>query len=336
MVKAEWTAKGFADDPVEAKSKEELVEMIAALKREKNAVILGHYYQHGDIQDIADFVGDSLAMAQWAAQVEADVLVVCGVHFMGETAKILCPDKMVLVPDLNAGCSLADSCPADEFAKFVATHPNHQVISYVNTSAAVKAYTDVVVTSSNARQIVDSFPNDAKLIFGPDRNLGGYINSITGRNMILWDGACHVHSQFSVEALIELKKQYPNAAVLAHPECKDVILKLSDVIGSTAALLSYAQKSDKKQFIVVTESGILHEMHKSCPNNEFNPAPPETTKGGTSCICNECNYMRLNTLEKVYNCLRYEYPQVEVDADIAAKSIKPIERMLELSEKLVK
>ena len=199
----------------------------------------------------------------------------------------------------------------------------------------MKAHTDVVVTSSNARQIVESFPQDAKLIFGPDRNLGGYINSITGRNMLLWDGACHVHSQFSVEALIELKKQYPEAAVLAHPECKGVILKLADVIGSTAALLSYAQKSDKKQFIVVTESGILHEMQKSCPDKEFIPAPPEMTEGNTSCGCNECNYMRLNTLEKVYNCLRYEFPQVEVDADIAAKAIKPIERMLELSEKLV-
>ena len=238
MLKSEWTAKGFADEPVEAKSREELVEMIEALKREKNAVILGHYYQRGEIQDIADFVGDSLAMAQWAAKVEADVLVVCGVHFMGETAKILCPDKMVLVPDLNAGCSLADSCPADAFAQFVAQHPDHQVISYVNTSAAVKAHTDVVVTSSNARQIVESFPQDAKLIFGPDRNLGGYINSITGRNMLLWDGACHVHSQFSVEALIALKKQYPDAAVLAHPECKGIILQLADVVGSTAALLS--------------------------------------------------------------------------------------------------
>lgn len=333
-MKSEWIAKGFADEPIE--SKENLVEMIRQLKREKNAVILGHYYQRGEIQDIADFVGDSLAMAQWASKVEADVLVVCGVHFMGETAKILCPDKLVLVPDLNAGCSLADSCPADEFAEFVAAHPDHQVISYVNTSAAVKAHTDVVVTSSNARQIVESFPQDAKLIFGPDRNLGGYINSITGRNMLLWDGACHVHSQFSVEALIELKKQYPNAAVLAHPECKGVILKLADVIGSTAALLSYAQKSDKRQFIVVTESGILHEMQKSCPDKEFIPAPPETTEGGTSCGCNECNYMRLNTLEKVYNCLRYEYPQIEVDASIADKAIKPIERMLELSEKLVK
>ncbi|MBQ2436045.1 MAG: quinolinate synthase NadA [Bacteroidaceae bacterium] len=334
MMKSEWVAKGFADEPVE--NKEQLVEMILQLKREKNAVILGHYYQRSEIQDIADFVGDSLAMAQWAAKVEADVLVVCGVHFMGETAKILCPDKMVLVPDLNAGCSLADSCPADKFAEFVAAHPEHQVISYVNTSAAVKAHTDVVVTSSNAQQIVESFPQDAKLIFGPDRNLGGYINSITGRNMLLWDGACHVHSQFSVGSLIDMKKQYPDAAVLAHPECKEVILKLADVIGSTAALLSYAKKSEKQQFIVVTESGILHEMQKSCPDKVFIPALPEAIDGKTACSCNECNYMRLNTLEKVYNCLRYEYPQIEVDAEIAAKAIKPIERMLQLSDKLVK
>ena len=333
-MKSEWVAKGFADEPIE--NKEQLVEMILQLKREKNAVILGHYYQRSEIQDIADFVGDSLAMAQWAAKVEADVLVVCGVHFMGETAKILCPDKMVLVPDLNAGCSLADSCPADKFAEFVAAHPEHQVISYVNTSAAVKAHTDVVVTSSNARQIVESFPQDAKLIFGPDRNLGGYINSITGRNMLLWDGACHVHSQFSVGSLIDMKKQYPDAAVLAHPECKEVILKLADVIGSTAALLSYAKKSEKQQFIVVTESGILHEMQKSCPDKVFIPALPEAIDGKTACSCNECNYMRLNTLEKVYNCLRYEYPQIEVDAEIAAKAIKPIERMLQLSDKLVK
>lgn len=333
-MKSEWVAKGFADEPIE--NKEQLVEMILQLKREKNAVILGHYYQRSEIQDIADFVGDSLAMAQWAAKVEADVLVVCGVHFMGETAKILCPDKMVLVPDLNAGCSLADSCPADKFAEFVAAHPDHQVISYVNTSAAVKAHTDVVVTSSNARQIVESFPQDAKLIFGPDRNLGGYINSITGRNMLLWDGACHVHSQFSVGSLIDMKKQYPDAAVLAHPECKEVILKLADVIGSTAALLSYAKKSEKQQFIVVTESGILHEMQKSCPDKVFIPALPEAIDGKTACSCNECNYMRLNTLEKVYNCLRYEYPQIEVDAEIAAKAIKPIERMLLLSDKLVK
>jgi quinolinate synthase len=333
-MKSEWVAKGFADEPIE--NKEQLVEMILQLKREKNAVILGHYYQRSEIQDIADFVGDSLAMAQWAAKVEADILVVCGVHFMGETAKILCPDKMVLVPDLNAGCSLADSCPADKFAEFVAAHPDHQVISYVNTSAAVKAHTDVVVTSSNARQIVESFPQDAKLIFGPDRNLGGYINSITGRNMLLWDGACHVHSQFSVGSLIDMKKQYPDAAVLAHPECKEVILKLADVIGSTAALLSYAKKSEKQQFIVVTESGILHEMQKSCPDKVFIPALPEAIDGKTACSCNECNYMRLNTLEKVYNCLRYEYPQIEVDAEIAAKAIKPIERMLQLSYKLVK
>ena len=253
-----------------------LVEEINDLRKKKNAVILAHYYQRGELQDVADYVGDSLALAQWAAKTDADIIVMCGVHFMGETAKILCPDKKVLVPDLEAGCSLADSCLADEFASFVKSHPGYTVISYVNTSAAVKAYTDVVVTSTNARQIVESFPKDEKIIFGPDRNLGNYINSLTGREMILWDGACHVHEQFSVAKIIELKKQYSDAEVLAHPECKSVLLKLADKVGSTAALLKYAVKSDKKRFIVATESGILHEMQKQCPDKEFIPAPPKT------------------------------------------------------------
>lgn len=224
---------------------------------------MGHYYQKGEIQDIADYIGDSLALAQIAAKTDADILVMCGVHFMGETAKVLCPDKKVLVPDLNAGCSLADSCPADKFAEFVKAHPGYTVISYVNTTAAVKAVTDVVVTSTNAKQIVESFPKDEKIIFGPDRNLGNYINSITGREMLLWDGACHVHEQFSVEKIVELKAQYPDAVVLAHPECKSVVLKLADMVGSTAALLKYAVNSDKQRFIVATEAGILHEMQKS-------------------------------------------------------------------------
>jgi quinolinate synthase len=269
-------------------------------------------------------------MAQWAAKVEADVLVVCGVHFMGETAKILCPDKMVLVPDLNAGCSLADSCPADEFAKYVAAHPDHQVISYVNTSAAVKAHTDVVVTSSNARQIVESFPQDAKLIFGPDRNLGGYINSITGRNMLLWDGACHVHEKFSVEKIIELKNQYPEAKVLVHPECKGAVVKLADKVGSTAALLQYSIKDSANVFIVATESGILHEMQKACPEKTFIPAPPSDS----TCACNECSYMKLVTMQKLYDCLLNESPEIHVDAEVAEKAILPINRMLEISEKL--
>ncbi len=307
-----------------------LITAIEELKKEKNAVILAHYYQSGDIQDIADFVGDSLALAQWAAKTDADVIVMCGVHFMGETAKILCPGKKVLVPDLEAGCSLADSCPADKFAAFVAQHPDHTVISYVNTSAAVKAVTDVVVTSTNARQIVDSFPADEKIIFGPDRNLGNYINSITGREMMLWDGACHVHEQFSVEKIVELKKENPSAEVLAHPECKSTILALADKIGSTAALLKHAVNSDKEVFIVATESGILHEMQKQCPQKTFIPAPPNDS----TCACNECSFMRLNTMEKLYDCLKNETPEIIVDEAVAAKAIRPIQRMLDISETL--
>jgi quinolinate synthetase A len=243
---------------------------------------------------------------------------------MGETAKILCPDKMVLVPDLNAGCSLADSCPADKFAQFVNEHPDHTVISYVNTTAAVKAVTDIVVTSTNAKQIVDSFPKDEKLIFGPDRNLGNYINSITGRSMLLWDGACHVHEQFSVEKIVELKKQYPDAVILAHPECKGAVLKVADFVGSTAAILKFAVKSDKKNFIVATESGVIHEMKKQCPEKTFIPAPPNDS----TCACNECNFMRLNSLEKLYNCLKYEWPTIEVDEAVAKEAVKPIKRCL--------
>ena len=303
------------------------VEEIKKLKSEKNAVIMAHYYQSADIQDIADYIGDSLALAQWAAKTDADIIVMCGVHFMGETAKILSPDKKVLVPDMNAGCSLADSCPADEFAEFVSKYPDHTVISYVNTTAAVKAHTDVVVTSTNAKKIVDSFPMDAKIIFGPDKNLGGYINAVTGRNMILWNGCCHVHSQFSIEKLKELKAQYPEAEVLAHPECKKELLDLADFIGSTAALLSYSGKSDKTQFIVATESGILHQMKKDYPNKQFIPVPPETG----NCACNECNYMRMNTMEKLYNCLKNESPEIIVDSQVAEKSVRPIIKMLEMS-----
>lgn len=328
MIKEEWLKKGYVTEPVDKKM--DLKEAIDKLRKEKNALILAHYYQTGDIQDIADYVGDSLALAQWAAKSQADILVLCGVHFMGETAKVLCPDKKVLVPDLNAGCSLADSCPADEFARFVKEHPGYTVISYVNTTAAVKAVTDVVVTSTNAKQIVESFSKDEKIIFGPDRNLGNYINSITGRNMLLWDGACHVHEQFSVEKILELKKQYPDAVILAHPECKSVVLKLADIVGSTAALLKSAVKSDKKDFIVATESGIIHEMKKQCPGKNFIPAPPNDS----TCACNECSFMRLNSLEKLYNCLKYEWPAIEVDKEIALKAVKPIKRMLEISEEL--
>lgn len=320
--------KGYVDAPIN--SNINLKEEILRLKKEKNAVILAHYYQKGEIQDLADYIGDSLALAQIAARIEAPVIVLCGVHFMGETAKILCPDKKVLVPDTNAGCSLADSCPANEFEKFIIEHPGHTVISYVNTSAGVKALTDVLVTSSNARQIVESFPEDEKIIFGPDRNLGNYINSITGRNMTLWNGACHVHEQFSLAKIVELKKQYPNAKLLVHPECKNSIVVLADKVGSTAALLSYAIESDVEEFIVATESGILHEMKKKCSNKTFIPAPPEDG----SCACNDCNFMKLNTLEKLYNCLKYEQPVIEVDSEVAEKARIPIQRMLDISEKL--
>lgn len=328
MKREEWLKTGFVTEPVDGNI--DLKAAINQLKKEKNAVILAHYYQEGEIQDIADYVGDSLALAQWAAKTEADIIVLCGVHFMGETAKVLCPDKKVLVPDLNAGCSLADSCPADQFAEFVKAHPGYTVISYVNTTAAVKAVTDVVVTSTNAKQIVESFPQDEKIIFGPDRNLGNYINSITNRNMLLWDGACHVHEQFSVEKIVELKSQYPDALVLAHPECKSAVLKLADYIGSTAALLKFSTNSEADTFIVATESGILHEMRKQAPQKTFIPAPPNDS----TCACNECSFMRLNTLEKLYNCLKYEYPEIEVDVEIAKKAVRPIKRMLDISEKL--
>lgn len=304
-----------------------LTREIAGLKKQRDAVVLAHFYTPGDVQDVADFIGDSLALAQIARTLPNRVIVLCGVHFMGETAKILCPDKTVLVPDLGAGCSLADSCPADEFAAFVAEHPGHTVVSYVNTSAAVKAHTDVVVTSSNARQIVEALPSDTPIIFGPDRNLGNYISSVTGREMLIWDGACHVHEQFSLEKLIALKKEHPGAPVLVHPECKKPVQMLADKVGSTKALLDFAKASDSPEFIVVTESGILHQMRKECPDKTFIPAPPDEA----GCSCNECSFMKLNTLEKLRDCLRDMSPEITVDPDIAAKAVKPIERMLEMS-----
>lgn len=310
--------------------KKALIYEINRLKKEKNAVIMAHYYQNDDIQDIADFIGDSLALAQQAAKTDAKLLVVCGVHFMGETAKILSPGKKVLIPDSEAGCSLAESCPADLFAAFVKEHPDHKVITYVNTSAAVKALTDVVVTSTNAVSIVQSFSKEEKLLFGPDRNLGNYINSLTGRNMLLWDGACHVHEQFSVEKLVQLKKEHPKAKILAHPECKQVLLTLADFIGSTAALLKYVQQSENEEFIIATEAGILHEMIRTCPRKKFIPAPPLDS----TCACNECSFMKLNTLEKLYLCLLNETPSIEIPEEIRAKAEKPIRKMLELSNKL--
>ncbi len=324
----EMQSIGYMDAPVPTGI--DIKKEIDRLRKENNAVILAHFYQTPEIQDIADFVGDSLALAQWAAKTTADVLVLCGVHFMGETAKILCPDKKVLVPDLNAGCSLADSCPASKFEEFIKQHPDHTVISYVNTSAAVKALTDIVVTSTNARQIVESLPADEKIIFGSDRNLGNYINSVTGRNMLLWDGACHVHEQFSLEKILDLKKDYPEAEIICHPECKRYIVEVSDYVGSTAGLLKHVIKSPKKQFIVATESGVLHEMRKACPDKEFIPAPPNDS----TCACNECNYMRMNTMKKLYNVLRFGIPEIFVDESVQKKAIRPIRRMLDISAQL--
>lgn len=304
-----------------------LIEDIIRLKKEKNAVILAHYYQRPEIQDIADYIGDSLALAQIAATLDAPVIVMCGVHFMGETVKILCPDKKVLIPDPEAGCSLADSCPDDKFAEFVAAHSDHTVISYVNTSAGVKALTDVLVTSGNALKIVNTFPKDEKIIFGPDHNLGTYINDSTGRDMLLWTGACHVHEQFSLEKILKMKEENPESKILVHPECKQHLHIIADKVGSTAALLNYVMESDADTFIVVTESGILHEMRKKCPDKTFLAAPPEDA----GCACNECAFMKLVTLEKLRDCLRDESPEIIVDSEIAEKARRPIERMLALS-----
>lgn len=312
---------------MEAK-KEALRDEIARLKREKNALIMAHYYTRAEIQEIADFIGDSLALARKAAETDADIIVMCGVHFMGETAKILCPDKKVLVPDLAAGCSLADSCDPAEFEAFVREHPGYTVISYVNTSAAVKALTDIVVTSGNARKIVESLPADEKIIFGPDRNLGGYINTVTGRDMLLWPGACHVHDRFSLEKIQQMRSEHPVAKVLVHPECRRPLQLIADKVGSTAALLDFARNDDASEYIVVTESGILFEMRRACPDKTFLAAPAEDSE----CQCNECDYMKLNTLEKVARALRDEQPEITVDSEIAARAIRPIERMLELSK----
>jgi quinolinate synthase len=320
--------KGFVDEPVD--SSVDLVAEIARLKKEKNAVILAHYYQTGDIQDIADFVGDSLALSQQAAKTDADIIVFAGVHFMAETAKILSPSKKVLIPDLNAGCSLADSCKAEDFADFLKKYPDHTVISYVNTTADVKALTDIVCTSSNAVQIVESLPADAKIVFGPDRNLGSYIKNLTGRDMVIWDGACHVHEEFSLERILELKKEHPNAKLLAHPECKRPILLVADHVGSTAELLKFSTTDDAQEYIVATETGIIHQMHKSNPDKVFIPAPPLDS----TCGCNNCSFMKLITLQKIYNTLLYELPEVVVDEQVSAKAVKSIRAMLDISAKL--
>lgn len=329
MLKKEWKEKGFIDEPI--KEGIDIKAEIRRMAKEKDAIILAHYYTKGEIQEVADFIGDSLALAQQAAKTDAKIIVMCGVHFMAETCKILCPEKLVLCPDLNAGCSLADSCKADDLKKYKKEHPGYKVISYVNTTAAVKALTDIVVTSGNAKKIVDTLPKDEKIIFGPDYNLGSYINSITGRNMLLWNGGCHVHERFSVDEIVKLKEAHPNAIVLAHPECKGPVLALADVVGSTAVILKYCVESDKKEFIIATEAGILHEIERKCKGKKFYPVPPEISEGSVGCSCNECNYMKLNSLEKIYNTLKYEWPTVDVPEEIRVEAVKPIERMLELS-----
>lgn len=312
--------------------REVLIGEINRLRKEKNAVIMAHYYQIPEIQDIADFVGDSLELARQAKKTDTSIIVLCGVHFMGETAKIICPEKKVLIPDMNSGCSLADSCKAEDLRVWKEKHPEHLILSYVNTSAAVKALTDIVVTSSNALGIVEQLPKEQKILFGPDRNLGNYINSVTGRHMDLWNGYCHVHEKFSLQKLIELKNKYPEAKVLVHPECKGPVVEMADVVGSTKRLLNYAVESDDNLFLIATESGILHEMQKACKDKIFIPVPPEVTEGDKTCACNECNYMRMNTLEKLYICLRDEINEIKVDSEIARKAIIPIERMFEMSK----
>ncbi len=320
--------KGFVDDPIDksVNIKKEILRM----KKEKNTVILAHFYVTSDLQDIADFVGDSLKLSQEAARTKADVIVFVGVHFMAETAKILSPHKKVLLPDFNAGCSLAESAPADKFAEFIKCYPDHIVINYVNTTAKIKALSDLVVTSTNAKAIVESFPKEQKIIFGPDKNLGNYINSVTGRNMVLWDGACHVHEEFSVEKIVHLKKENTKAKVLAHPECEQPVLIIADHIGSTSSLLKYSQTDKAKSYIVATESGIIHQMKKASPDKTFIPAPPKDS----TCGCSDCNFMKLNTMEKLYNCLKYEMPEVTLDEELRKKAEKPIRKMLEISEKL--
>ena len=323
----ELEEKGYLEKEIDPTL--DLFEEIEKLKKEKNAIILAHYYQEGDIQDIADFVGDSLALSQMAAKTDADIILFAGVEFMAETAKVLSPQKKVLLPDLNAGCSLAESCPADEFAKFKAERPNHIVISYVNCSADVKALTDIVCTSTNAVQIVESLPEDQKIIFGPDRNLGAYLEKKTGRKMAIWDGSCMVHEMFSLEKIISLKAENNGAEIIAHPECEAELLNHASFVGSTAALLRYSKESTCSTFIVATESGILHQMKKDAPEKTFIPAPPTNT-----CACNDCPHMRLNTLEKLYNCLKYEAPEMTLDENLIEDAARPIIKMLEISEKL--
>jgi len=327
QAKADLPVKGFLD--IELDPTLDLFEAINRLKKEKNMVLLAHYYQEPDIQDVADFIGDSLGLAQQAAKTDADIIVFAGVHFMAETAKILNPHKKVLLPDLNAGCSLSDSCPPEEFAKFKAAHPEHIVISYINCSAGIKALSDIICTSSNAKLIVDTLPFDQPIIFAPDKNLGGYINKVTGRNMVLWNGACMVHEIFSLEKITRLKAQHPGSKIIAHPECEDAVLKIADFIGSTSQLLKFVEEHPAQEFIVATEAGILHQMQKNAPHKTLIAAPPEN-----NCACNDCPHMKRNTLEKLYLCMQYEQPEILMEESLRLAAKKPIDRMLELSAQL--
>jgi quinolinate synthase len=320
--------KGFVEATID--SSVNIVEEIKRMCKEKNAVILAHYYQESEVQDIADFVGDSLDLSRKAGETEADIIVFAGVHFMAETAKILSPSKKVLIPDMNAGCSLADSCPPEEFSKFKEKYPGYTVISYVNTTAEIKAMTDIACTSTNAIHIVNSLPEDEKIIFAPDRNLGNYIRNLTGRDMVIWEGACHVHEEFSLERILELKNQYPDAKVIAHPECEKPVRIVADHVGSTSSLLNFSKQDDAMTYIVATESGILHQMKLASPEKKFIPAPPKDS----TCACNDCKYMKLIGLNKIYNTLKYEQPEVILDPDLIRKAEVSIKRMLEISDKL--
>jgi quinolinate synthase len=324
IAKETLESKGFLDLEIDLNL--DLFAEIEKLKKEKNAIILAHYYQEPDIQDIADFIGDSLGLAQQAEKTKADIIVFAGVHFMAETAKILNPHKKVLLPDLKAGCSLSDSAPPELFKKFKEKYPDHLVITYINCSAGMKALSDIICTSSNAQKIIESLPKDQKIIFAPDKNLGAYLNKQTGRNMVLWNGACMVHEIFSLEKITKLKIRHPQAKVIAHPECEEPVLNIADYIGSTTGLLKYTGKSDAQEFIVVTETGILHQMQKENPGKTFIPAPPTT-----NCACNDCPYMKLNTLEKLYLCMEYELPEIKMDEQLMIAAKKPIERMLAIS-----
>ena len=319
--------KGFLDMPIDPTL--DLFAEIEKLKKEKNAVLLAHYYQESDIQDVADYIGDSLGLAQYAAKTKADIIVFAGVHFMAETAKILNPNKKVLLPDLKAGCSLSDSCPPPLFAKFKEKHPDHMVISYINCSAEIKALSDLICTSGNAQKMINCLPKEQKIIFAPDKNLGAYINKQTGRDMILWNGACMVHEIFSVEKITKLKERHPNALILAHPECEEFLLNIADFIGSTTQILNYSKNSPCQEFIVATETGIIHQMIKDSPGKTFIPAPPNN-----SCACNDCPHMKLNTLEKLYLCMKYETPEITMDEDLRLAAKQPIDKMMDMSREL--